>query len=62
MLSDDEIRVIKEKVSKESGDWHFDTLLYARAIESAVIDKLSNNPQFKLKVAWDNWYNRNTDD
>jgi len=39
MLTDEEIREIREQASKASGDWHFDTLLYARAIERAVLAK-----------------------
>lgn len=44
-LTDEEIRDIRDQTSKQSGDWHFDTLLYARAIERAVIAKAMPIPK-----------------
>lgn len=38
MLTEQKIQEIRKKVSDESGQWHFDTLLFAREIEKAVID------------------------
>lgn len=42
MLTDQEIEAIRQQVRKESGDWHFDTMKFARAIEQAVINKVQN--------------------
>lgn len=50
VLSYEEITSIVKQVSEKSGEWHFDTVMYARAIEAAVVAKLQQSKTVTLPM------------
>ena len=51
-LSDEQIQQLRKQVSDESGEWHFDTLAFARKIEKAVLEKVELDTEaMRLRLA-----------
>lgn len=51
-LSDEQIQQLRKQVSEESGEWHFDTLAFARKIEKAVLEKVELDTEaMRLRLA-----------
>ena len=49
MLTDEEKRAIRAKVSDASGEWHFDLMMYANEIERAALAK-SGEQNYKQDI------------
>lgn len=45
MLTDEEKRKIRARVSEASGEWHFDLMMFANEIERAVLGKVAGKQE-----------------